>query len=57
MVTDAAQCRSFNHLLLRGVVQDQPAWQYMHYIEKLTDGLPRVLLVHGCGNEVVTAIE
>lgn len=40
-----------------GVVQDQPAWQYMHYIEKLTDGLPRVLLVHGCGNEVVTAIE
>jgi len=45
------------HAFEMACLQEQPAWQYMSYVEQLTSGLPRVLLVHGCGSEIVTAIE
>lgn len=34
--------------------QEQRDWNYMNYLETLTEGLPRVLLVRGSGLEVVS---
>ena len=36
--------------------QEQRDWNYMNYLETLTEGLPRVLLVRGSGFEVVSPL-
>ena len=36
-------------------LQEQRDLNYMHYLDTLTEGLPRVLLVRGSGLEVISA--